>query len=107
MLQYSQIDLWQVAMELVWPNGQVKLWYNKGVMNERIEINPNVCHGSPVIRGTRVLVSQILGALSGGDSIEDVLEDYPSITSEDISAVFDFAGSLARFEDTPYNFVMA
>ena len=29
-------------------------------MNERIEINPNVCHGSPVIRGTRVLVSQIL-----------------------------------------------
>ncbi len=48
-------------------------------------------------------MSQILGALSGGDSIEDVLEDYPSITSEDISAVFDFAGSLARFEDTPYN----
>ena len=57
-------------------------------MNERIEINPNVCHGSPVIRGTRVLVSQILGALSGGDSVEAVLEDYPSITSEDISAVF-------------------
>ena len=83
------------------------LWYNVAVMNERIEINPNVCHGSPVIRGTRVLVSQILGALSGGDSIETVLEDYPSITSEDISAVFDFAGSLARFEDTPYNFAMA
>ena len=82
-------------------------WYNVNTMNERIEINPNVCHGNPVIRGTRVLVSQILGALSGGDSIEDVLEDYPSITSEDISAVFDFAGSLARFEDTPYNFVMA
>ena len=83
------------------------MWYNANTMNERIEINPNVCHGSPVIRGTRVLVSQILGALSGGDTIEDVLEDYPSITSEDISAVFDFAGSLARFEDTPYNFAMA
>ena len=81
--------------------------YNVIAMNERIEINPNVCHGSPVIRGMRVLVSQILGALSGGDSIETVLEDYPSITSEDISAVFDFAGSLARFEDTPYNFAMA
>ena len=51
-------------------------------MNERIEINPNVCHGSPVIRGTRVLVSQILGALSGGDSVETVLEDYPSITAD-------------------------
>ena len=81
--------------------------YNTSVMNPRIEINPNVCHGSPVVRGTRVLVSQILGALSGGDSVETVLEDYPSITSEDISAVLDFAGALARFEDTPYNFAMA
>lgn len=81
--------------------------YNLTAMNERIEINPNVCHGRPVIRGTRVLVSQILGALSGGDSIEAVLEDYPNITSEDVSAVFDFAGSLARFEDTPYSFVLA
>ena len=41
------------------------------VLNDRIEINPEVCHGKPVVRGTRVLVSQILGALSGGDSIED------------------------------------
>ena len=54
------------------------------------------------MRGTRVLVSQILGALSGGDSIEDVLMDYPSLTSEDLSAVFAFAGSLAQFEDMPY-----
>lgn len=76
-------------------------------MNERIEINPAICHGSPVIRGTRVLVSQILGALSGGDSIETVLEDYPSICTDDITAVFDFAGSLARFEDMPYNFAVA
>ena len=81
--------------------------YNTSDTNERIEINPNVCHGRPVIKGTRVLVSQVLGALSGGDSIETVLEDYPSITSEDISAVFAFAGSLARFEDIPYNFIPA
>jgi len=84
-----------------------QLCYNVGVMNERIEINPNVCHGSPVIRGTRVLVSQILGALSGGDSVNDVLADYPSITSEDVSAVFAFAGSLARFEDIPYPTVLS
>ena len=71
-------------------------------MNDRIEINPRVCHGRPVVRGTRVMVSQILGALSGGDSIEDVLMDYPSLTSEDLSAVFAFAGSLASFEDVPY-----
>ena len=71
-------------------------------MNERIEINPSVCHGKPVIRGTRVLVSQLLGALAGGDSVNDIMMDYPSITSEDISAVFAFAGSLASFEDMPY-----
>ena len=71
-------------------------------LNDRIEINPAVCHGKPVVRGTRVLVSQILGALSGGDSIEDVLADYPSISSEDLSAIFAFAGHLAQFEDIPY-----
>lgn len=52
-------------------------------------------------------MSQILGALSGGDSIETVLEDYPSLCTDDITAVFDFAGSLARFEDMPYNFAVA
>ena len=64
-------------------------------LNDRIEINPSVCHGKPVVRGTRVMVSQLLGALSGGDSIEDVLMDYPSVTAADLSAVFAFAGSLA------------
>lgn len=54
-----------------------------------------MCHGKPVIRGTRVLVSTILGALSGGDSVETVLEDYPSITAEDISAALEFASQLS------------
>ena len=72
-------------------------------LNERIEVNPAVCHGKPVVRGTRVLVAQLLGALAGGDSIEDVLADYPSVTAEDLSAVFAFAGSLAQFEDIPYS----
>ena len=49
-----------------------------------------------------MLVSQILGALSGGDSIQDVLADYPSVSAEDLSAVFAFASSLAQFEDVPY-----
>ena len=71
-------------------------------LSEKIEINPAVCHGKPVVRGTRVFVSQILGALAGGDSIEDVLEDYPSLSSEDLPAVFAFAGALTQFEDIPY-----
>ena len=59
-------------------------------MNDHIEINPLICHGNPVIRGTRVLVSRILGALAGGDSIDMVLEDYPSLSSEDIYAALRF-----------------
>ncbi len=71
-------------------------------MNDHIEINPLICHGNPVIRGTRVLVSQILGALAGGDSIDMVLEDYPSLSSEDVYAALRFGGSLANFEEIPY-----
>jgi uncharacterized protein (DUF433 family) len=63
-------------------------------MNERIQIDPAICHGKPVIRGTRVLVSTILGALSGGDSVADVLEDYPTICEEDIRAALAFGGAL-------------
>ncbi len=76
-------------------------------MNGRIEINPSVCHGQPVIRGTRVTVSQILGALSGGDTVAMIREDYPAITQDDIAAAMSFASSLARFEDAPYETAFA
>ena len=69
---------------------------------ERIQLDPTVCHGKPVIRGTRVLVSTILGALGAGDSVETVLEDYPTISREDINAALTFAGALADFEETAY-----
>ena len=71
-------------------------------MNERIQIDARVCHGKPVVRGTRVLVSSILGALGSGDSIDIVLEDYPNITQEDVRAALSFAGQLCRFEEAPY-----
>jgi len=68
-------------------------------MNSRIDINPLVCHGKPVIRGTRVPVSVVLGALSGGDTFDQVLADYPTLCREDILAALDFAGQLSRFEE--------
>jgi uncharacterized protein (DUF433 family) len=61
-----------------------------------------IIHGKPVIRGTRVLVSNILGALAGGESIKDVLDDYPNIMEEDVRAALAFAGELSRFEEAPY-----
>lgn len=71
-------------------------------MNDRISIKPDVCHGKPVIQGTRVLVSTILGALAGGDSIEEVLKDYPNITREDIASALSFASELSSFQEASY-----
>ena len=71
-------------------------------MSNHIQIDPKVCHGKPVIRQTRVLVSTILGALSGGDSIETVLQDYPSITKEDVAAALEFAKNLSDYQVFDY-----
>ncbi len=60
-------------------------------MQNRIEVNPKVCHGKPVIRGTRIMVRNILGALAGGDSIADILKNYPELTYEDVEAAIAYA----------------
>lgn len=75
-------------------------------MNARLEINPSICHGKPVVRGTRVMVSTILGALSAGDTPERMIEDYPSVTAEDIKAALEFASSLADFQESAYEAVI-
>ena len=74
-------------------------------MSSRISINPAVCHGKPVISGTRVLVSALLGALAGGDSVETLLEDYPSVTREDIAAALEFAKELSDYQLSNYEAV--
>ena len=71
-------------------------------MNKRIQIDSNICHGKPVISGTRVLVSTILAALGAGSTIDELLEDYPNITLEDIHASLAFGSELSRFEEIPY-----
>jgi len=55
-------------------------------MRERIEINPDVMAGKPVIKGTRVPVDMILKLVAQGMSFEEILEDYPRLTREDIQA---------------------
>lgn len=74
-------------------------------MNNRISIRPDVCHGKPVIAGTRVLVSSLLGALAGGDSFEMLIEDYPGIVREDIVAALEFASKLSDFQESVYEAV--
>ena len=60
-------------------------------MNERIEMNPRVCGGRPVIKGTRIPVEVILGQLAEGESWEALLKGYPELTRADIQAALRFA----------------
>lgn len=64
----------------------------------RISVDPKICHGKPVIKGTRLLVGNILGALAGGSTRAELLEDYPSLTDEDITAALGFGKNAVDFE---------
>ena len=62
----------------------------RSVWTERINIDPGILGGKPVIRGTRVPVETIVGVLSGGSTIADLIDDY-DITEEDVRAALGFA----------------
>ena len=62
-------------------------------MIDRIELNPNICGGKPVIRGTRIPVTVILDQLANGDSWELVLQGFPELKKEDIKATLEYAKS--------------
>ena len=53
-------------------------------MPERITLDPDICNGRPVVRGTRIAVQTVLGFLGAGDSVKDVLAEYPALTREDV-----------------------
>jgi uncharacterized protein (DUF433 family) len=58
---------------------------------ERITLNPDVMTGKPVIRGTRLTVQFILGLLAHGASVEEIIDEYKGLTTEDIRACLLFA----------------
>jgi uncharacterized protein (DUF433 family) len=63
---------------------------------ERISINPNVCHGKPCIKGTRIWVSLIVDNLAFGFTGKKILAAYPSLKQEDIRAALAYAAEMAR-----------
>jgi uncharacterized protein (DUF433 family) len=67
-------------------------------MNDRIIIDPKICHGKPVIRGTRMPVSLIVGSLAGGMGFEELEREY-SLTRDQIRAALKFAGELVDQEE--------
>jgi uncharacterized protein (DUF433 family) len=58
---------------------------------DRIEINPRVCNGKPVIKGTRIPISVILEQIAEGESWDDILKNYPELKREDIKAALLYA----------------
>ena len=60
-------------------------------MEDRITANPEICHGQPCIRGTRIMITLILEWLEAGETVESILEAYPSLTEEDIHAAIRYA----------------
>jgi uncharacterized protein (DUF433 family) len=70
--------------------------------NERIEINPEIMGGKPVIRGTRIPVETVLRKLGAGMTIEAILADHPRLTREDILAAQAFAADYLADEQAVY-----
>ncbi len=61
---------------------------------ERITIDPAICNGRPVIRGTRITAQTVVEFLSAGDSVEEVLDEYPTLTREDVLACLAYSARL-------------
>ena len=66
-------------------------------MNDRIIIDPEIQHGKPVIRGTRVPITRIIGGLAGGMTKEEIIREY-EVTEEDIVAALSYATEASKME---------
>jgi len=65
-------------------------------MNDRITIDPAICHGKPCIRGMRYPVENLLEWLASGMTTEEILADYPDLERDDILAALSYAARLAH-----------
>jgi uncharacterized protein (DUF433 family) len=71
--------------------------------HDKIEINPEIMFGKPVIKGTRIPVDMILRKLGEGMTIEDILDDHPRLTRDDIRAAQAFAADYITHEEIFYS----
>jgi uncharacterized protein (DUF433 family) len=74
---------------------------NDGLL-ARLETDPKVCGGQMCIKGTRIPVTLILDALAAGETIEDILRGYPTLSREDISAALAYGAKLAGERILPH-----
>ena len=74
---------------------------------DRISIDPEICHGQACIKGTRIPVHQVVHMLANGDSVDDLLAEYPSLSRQDVMAALDYAAQLAEEQVTPIDLTHA
>jgi uncharacterized protein (DUF433 family) len=65
---------------------------------QRISSDPDICHGKPCIKGTRIPVYLIVSLVAEGESIENIIQDYPSLTPDDVKAAVHYAAKLCEYE---------
>ena len=70
-------------------------------MPDRISADPEVCHGAACIQGTRIMVSVVLDCLADGMTEAEIVQEYPSLTADDVRAAVRYAADLAREELLP------
>lgn len=68
----------------------------KVIINKYIVADPNICHGKPTFKGTRIMVWQILEMLSAGMNNKDIVKEFPSLNSRHIKAALNYASSLTK-----------
>ena len=61
---------------------------------DRITIDPAICNGRPTVRGTRITAQSVVEFLSAGDSVEDVVDEFPSLSREDVLACLAYSAKL-------------
>ena len=67
-------------------------------MNGFIIVDPKICSGKPVIRGTRIMVKNILGMVAGGYAVDRILDTYPELTQEMVQAALEYAAAVVDEE---------
>ncbi len=65
---------------------------------ERISSDPDICHGKPCVKGTRIPVFLIVSLIAEGEDPKTIIKDYPSVTQDDIKAAMKYAAKLCEYE---------
>ena len=63
-------------------------------MNEFVVVDPIICSGKPIVRGTRIMVKNILGMVAGGYAVDQIIEAYPELTQEMVQAALEYAATV-------------